>query len=237
MSSECEIIALIPARGGSKRVPRKNIKLLDGKPLIYYTISEALRSKYLSKVYVSTEDKEIAKVSSEFGADTIDRPKSLARDETPGVSVARHAVDYIEEKGMKIKAICILQPTSPFRKSDHIDEAIRLFVSKDYDSVIGVKKVREHPYWSFVEKNDFLVPFVEEGFRIDRSQDLPDIYFVNGAIYVVKRDVIKKEKSVFGKRIGPLIMDDLSSFDIDTNFEFWLADLIMQSLRDSNHPK
>ena len=228
MSSKYGIIALIPARGGSKRVPRKNIRLLDGKPLIYYTVSEALKSKYFSKVYVSTEDKEIARISGEYGAETIDRPKNLARDETPGVSVAQHAVDYIEEKGMKIDAICILQPTSPFRKSEHIDKAIELFISKDYDSVIGVKKVREHPYWSFIEKNDFLVPFIKEGFRVERSQDLPDIYFVNGAIYVVKKDVVKKEKSVFGKKIGALIMDEISSFDIDTAFEFWLADLIMQ---------
>ena len=124
------ILGIIPARGGSKGIPRKNIKPLHGKPLIYYTIKEALKSKFLNRVVVSTEDNDIAEIAKKFGAKVIKRPKELARDETPIRDVVIHVLNKFKEKKYIPDAVVLLQPSSPLRKAHHIDEAISLFFMK-----------------------------------------------------------------------------------------------------------
>ena len=133
------IVAIIPARGGSKGVPRKNIKNLCGKPLIQYTIDEAKRSNKISRVIVSTEDEEIAEISRNLGAEVIMRPDELATDKAPTLPVIQHVIETLEKnQDFKVDAIMLLQPTTPFRKQEHIDQAIGLFLEKNPDSVVSV---------------------------------------------------------------------------------------------------
>lgn len=223
-------IAVIPARGGSKGIPHKNITDLAGKPLIAYTIEAALKAKTLRRVIVSTDDAEIAEIAKSYGAEVpFLRPAELARDDTPSPTVVQHTVRYVEEdEGHRLDAVVLLQPTSPLRNERHIDEAVEKLFESGADSVITVCKVRHHPYWCFVVKGDRLYPFSKKGITISRHQDLPQVYAANGAVYVVKRDVLFKQSSLFGKDTRAVVMSLKDSMDIDDYTDLFVAEMVLK---------
>lgn len=227
MTGGRNILALIPARGGSKGIPRKNIRLLCGKPLISYSIVEALKSRYINKVVVSTEDEEIARVSKKYGSEIIHRPEELATDTADSDDVITHAIKVLGEGHYTPDVMVLLQPTSPLRNAKEIDTAIDIFLHQDCDSVVSVSETPHSPYWSFTLEKSFLKPLFDEKYFHTRRQDLPPTYIPNGAIYVSTPEKFVENKGFYGKKIIPLIMSSLTSIDIDTEFDFLMAETIL----------
>ena len=226
-----KIIAIIPARGGSKGLPRKNVRLLNNKPLIYYTIREALGSKSLDRIIVSTEDKEITELAKAYGAEVITRPAELAKDDTPILSVFQHAIQHLEEvEHYHPEVIVILQPTSPLRIAEDIDGVIEKFLQTDCDSVVSVCEVECPPQWMYTLKGDRLQPVIKEEKKTFRQQDVPEAYRLNGTVYVTHRDVIMKQNTVMGNDTRAYIMPLERSIDIDTETDFKLAEVLMRQM-------
>lgn len=223
IKNNLNIIAIIPARGGSKGLPRKNVLPLAGKPLIVYTIEAALESKKLVRVIVSTDDEEIADISRKYGADVIMRPKELASDNTPTEPVIRHAINALK---CKVDIIVTLQPTSPFRLSSQIDDAISE-ITPDVDSVIGLKEVKEHPYKMKKIVNNQVLPFLNVKVQSNRRQDMPVLYKENGAIYVTKYDLLMNKNQIKGGIMKPFLMSEKTSIDIDTHLDFEIAEYLI----------
>jgi len=223
------ILAIIPARGGSKGIPRKNLKELNGKPLIAYTIEEAVNSKYISKLIVSTEDKEIAEISEQFGAEVpFLRPMELAVDETSGIEPILHAVKWFYDKGCTFDYIICIQCTSPFRKAEQIDEAIKKMVSGGADSIVSVCESEVNPYWMKVVEDGRIEDFLSNVPFYARRQDTPEIYRLNGAIYIAKTEVLLEYKNWYTKNTLAYIMDRKSSLDIDDITDFKFAEFLMK---------
>lgn len=218
-------LAIIPARGGSKRLPRKNILDLCGKPLISWSIEAALKSKYISKVVVSSDDEEILNISSNFGADIIKRPYELANDTATTFDAIKHAINNLE----KYDYIILLQPTSPLRNEKHIDEAIELLEEKQADAIVSVCEMEHSPLWSNILPEDGnMRGFLREEILNKRSQDLEKYYRLNGAIYICKIDKLLENKSFFLKdNIFAHIMDRKSSIDIDEEIDFEIAKVLI----------
>lgn len=221
-------LVIIPARGGSKRLPRKNVLNLCGKPLIAYSIESALKSKYVNKVVVSSDDDEILDISKKFGADTIKRPIDLASDTATTFDAIEHTVNNIE----KYDYVVLLQPTSPCRNEKHIDEAINLLYSKDADAVISVCEMEHSPLWSNVlPENGNMKNFLKNEVLNKRSQDLEKYYRLNGAIYICKTEKLLENKGFFLKdNIFAYKMSRESSIDIDEEIDFIIAKTIMKSM-------
>ncbi|MCS5488997.1 cytidylyltransferase domain-containing protein [Algoriphagus limi] len=217
------ILAIIPARGGSKGIPRKNIKSLGEKPLLFYTTSIAHRLQKISTVVLSTEDPEIAKVGRELGVDVpFLRPQELAQDQTPTLPVLQHALEYYHSKGQFFDAICLLEVTYPFRSLHHLDQAIEKFIKSKADSLITVLPVpsQYNPHWTFEEKDDgYLKIATGEEIIISRRQELPKAYFRDGCMYLVKSETLQKG-SLYGKKIS--FYENIDDFyaNIDT-LEDW----------------
>ncbi len=227
------VLAVIPARGGSKGVPRKNIRDLCGKPVIAWTIETALAAgDDLHRVIVSTDDPEIAVTAKAFGAEApFMRPAELATDEAPGLPVIQHAVKFVEEEeGTPVDWVLILQPTAPFRNADDITEALRLAREGGCDSVISVTQVMaEHPILMKKIENDRLLPYCIEEKEGTRRQDYdPPAYIRNGAIYLTRRDVLMEDDSIGGEVIRPYVMPEERSYDIDSERDFRLVELVMR---------
>ncbi|QCX32365.1 acylneuraminate cytidylyltransferase family protein [Caloramator sp. E03] len=229
------VVAIIPARGGSKGIPRKNIKNLNGKPLIAYTIEEALKSKYVDRVIVSTEDLEIAEISKSFGAEVpFFRPKELAQDDTPGIEPIIHAINYLlNDENYNFDYVMCLQCTSPLRNSKQIDEAILEMYNKDADSAVSVCESEVNPYWMKVIKNGKMVDYLNDNKFYARRQDLPIVYRLNGAIYIAKVGIILKNKNWYTDNTVPIIMDKISSVDIDDEIDFKFAEFILKQGADN----
>ncbi len=213
MYTNKKFLAIIPARGGSKRLPRKNVLDLCGKHLIAYTIEAALKSKYINKVIVSSDDEEILNISSNFGADIIKRPIDLANDTATTFDTIKHTIDNFE----KYDYIVLLQPTSPLRNEKHIDEAIQLLEEKNADSIISVCEMDHSPLWSnTLPKDGNMSNFLKDEILNKRSQDLEKYYRLNGAIYICKTEKLIENKSFFLKdNIFAYIMNRENSVDID----------------------
>ena len=218
-------LAIIPARGGSKRLPRKNILDLCGKPLISWSIEAALKSKYISKVVVSSDDEEILNISSNFGADIIKRPYELANDTATTFDAIKHTINNLE----KYDYIVLLQPTSPLRNEKHIDEAIELLEEKQADGIVSVCEMDHSPLWSnTLPKDGNMRGFLREEILNKRSQDLEKYYRLNGAVYICKTDKLLENKSFFLKdNIFAYIMDRKSSIDIDEEIDFEIAKVLI----------
>lgn len=223
------ILAVIPARGGSKGVPKKNIKKLSGKHLIGYTIEAAKNSKYANRVVVSTEDYEIAKISKYYGAEVpYLRPSELSVDTSPTIDSILHMVNYLEKnEEYKPDYILLLQCTSPLRNSNHIDDAVEKLLNSDFEALVSVCEAENNPYWVNVFDGDVLKYFIEEGKYISRRQDLPKSYRLNGAIYLIKTEVLKRSKTLEPETLTGYIMDAYSSIDIDTELDFKIAEVLM----------
>jgi len=229
-----KIIALIPARGGSKSVPKKNIRILAGKPLITYSIKEALKSQYIDRVIVSTDDSQIAKIANEYNAEVpFIRPPELAGDEVTTLPVLQHAVRWLEkEEGYCPEIVILLQPTSPLRKAEHINQALTLFFDTNADSVISVCESSHSPYWMrVVDSQGRINPFIEKGLFAAQEpghasrHNLPKTFLINGAIYITTPEVLSKDKFL-GDDTRALIMNEKDSMDVDSEWDFDLAEFI-----------
>lgn len=225
-------LAIIPAREGSKRLPNKNKLKLNGKPLIAWSIDSALKSEYLDKVLVSSDDKEILDIASKCKADIIERPKKFASDSASIFDVLKHSISIFDN----FEYIVLLQPTSPLRNENHIDEAINLLDTKKADAIISVCEMDHSPLWSnTLDSNLSMKKFFKKKIINKRSQDLPLYYRINGAIYICKVDKLLNEKSFFLKEnVYAYKMDRESSIDIDENIDFKLATLIINSENSNN---
>ena len=220
-------LAIIPARGGSKRLPRKNLLDLCDKPLIIWSIEAGLASQYIDKVVVTSDDNEILEISEKFGANTIKRPNELATD----ISTTFDAIKHVIENTEKYDYIVLLQPTSPLRNSKHIDEAIELLESKNADAVISVCEMDHSPLWSNTLPEDgSMRHFLRDEILNKRSQDLEKYYRLNGAIYICQTDKLLENKGFFLKNnVFSYIMDKICSIDIDDEFDFLVASKAMES--------
>lgn len=222
------MLAVIPARGGSKGVPGKNIKELAGKPLIGYTIEAAIASNIFEKVIVSTDSTEIAEIAAGFGAEVpFLRPHEISGDLTSSDDVILHALSFYEQQGIRFDEVCKLQPTSPLRSGRHLQEAYQLFCEKNADFVVSVCECEHSPLWSGVIGEDLrLDNFISEEAKRACRQDLPTYYRLNGAIYMGKTNRFYENKSFLGKNSVAYIMSQEESVDIDSELDFKLAELI-----------
>lgn len=225
MHKDKTFLAIIPARGGSKRLPRKNVLDLAGKPLIAWTIEAALKSKYICKVIVTSDDEEILEISMQFGAETIKRPEELASDTATTFDAIKHTIDNLKAYDY----IVLLQPTSPLRTEYHIDEAIELLFKKQSDAVISVCEMEHSPLWSNTLPEDgSMGQFLREEIKNKRSQDLEKYYRLNGAIYICKTNKLLDEKSFMLKEnIFAYKMDRKSSVDIDEEIDFKFVECLI----------
>lgn len=223
------ILAVIPARGGSKGIYKKNIKNMCGKPLISYTIEAAIKSKYIDRVIVSTDDIEIGEVSIKYGGEVpFYRPKELAGDNVPTIDcIIDLLIKLRENEGYKPDYVALLQCTSPLRNETHIDEAIELLLNSESKGIVAVNEVECNPYWTNVIKDGKLEYLLEEGKKITKRQDLPKVYSVNGSMYIVKTDVILNEKTLEPENSLAYVMEKEASIDIDELLDFKIAELIM----------
>jgi CMP-N,N'-diacetyllegionaminic acid synthase len=228
------ILGLIPARGGSKGVPGKNIRLLAGKPLLYYTACMAQRSKLLTTTILSSEDEAIIKVANDLGIRVpFQRPTNLAEDTTPTLPVIIHALLEMEALGETFDAVCLLQTTSPMRPDGMIDMAIEKFLETGADALISVRKVPHefNPHWVFEPGPDgFLKIATGEETIIPRRQDLPPAFIRDGSIYITRTSVIMEHYSLFGKKTTWLQSDEANYLNIDTVSDWALAEDKIKSL-------
>ncbi len=225
-----KILLTIPARGGSKRLPGKNIKMLGNKPLIAYVIAAAKASKYVDRVVVSTDDEEIARIAKEAGAEVpYLRPAELATDTAPVVDVLQHMVRYMQEsEGYAPDVHVLVQPTTPFVLSADIDRAIETFFTTGANSCVSVCEVTERPEWMYQLQGSMAVPFVDTPAL--RGQDLPPLFRLNGAVYVTNVQVLMEKNMVFDNtNCAATIMPPERSVDIDTALDFSLAEQLLSA--------
>lgn len=220
-------LVVIPARGGSKGIPRKNIKPFDGKPLIYYTIDTARAVCDDEDICVSTDDAEIISVVEEYGLKVpFVRPAELATDTAGTYEVLLHALDFYEKKGNHYDALVLLQNTSPFRTAEHLKEALKLY-TPDVDMVVSVKECAANPYYCVFEENSEGFLHVSKGDgTIYRRQDAPKVYEYNGAIYIINPESLRKQHMHQFKKRVKYVMDEMSSFDLDTMTDWKIAEMI-----------
>lgn len=212
------VLAIVPARGGSKGVPRKNVLPLAGRSLLAYVRDAAKGAVRLDRTILSTDDDEIAAEGRKVGLEVpFIRPAELARDDTPMIDVIRHAVAWVEAQGEAPKFIVLLQPTSPLRRGKHIDDAVNLLVTSGADSVVTVVEVPKHLSPDYVMKieNGVLRSFLPEGARITRRQDVRPAYFRDGTVYAFRRDTIT-HGTIYGDDCRPLVIDAAESLSIDS---------------------
>jgi len=228
-----KIIGLITARGGSKSVPGKNIKLLAGKPLIAWTIEVALQCTGLSRLIVSTDDEKIAEVARRWGAEVpFIRPAELAQDSSSHISVVLHTIHWLEEKeGFCPDYIMLLQPTSPFRTVEDMMNAIRLAKDKHAIAVIGVCEAAKHPYKTYrINENDTLEYFIPSNIGYKCRQALPKVYEENGAIYLNKSTSLLRDQTFLPEGAIAYVMPQERSHDVDTPWDFNVADLVLRKM-------
>lgn len=229
------VLAIIPARGGSKGIPGKNIRLLAGKPLLQYTADAARAAKRLTRVILSTEDPEIAEVGRRCGLDVpFLRPAGLAQDDTPSLPVLQHAVRVLEEAGERYDAICLLQPTNPLRRSHDIDACIELLDTTGADCVVTVLAVpAEHnPHWVYFRDDQGFLRFsTGEDAPIPRRQLLPPAFHREGSVYVTRRDVLMEHNSLYGSKVAGFLIEPSRSVNLDTLEDWARAEAMLGAKR------
>jgi CMP-N-acetylneuraminic acid synthetase len=231
-----KILAIVPARSGSKRLPGKNINILNGKPLIQWSIESALGIDEISHVMVSTDCQYTADIALQSGADVpFLRPKELATDTSSSFAVIKHALDYYKDQGEVFDYILLLQPTSPIRNKKHNEQAIALLRANGADAVVSVCKCEHSPLWTNILPEDMSMDcFIRDTIKNSRSQDLPQSYRINGAIYLSKVSRFYEEGTLFlSSNIYAYLMDDKSSVDIDHELDFMVAEMILK-LKENN---
>jgi len=228
-----KVLGTICARGGSKSIPRKNLRLLAGKPLIAYTIEMALNCKELERVVVSTEDEEIARVAREYGAEVpFMRPKELATDTAPKWSVLHHIVNFLQtQEGYEPEIVVDLDPTSPLRKEEHISECLRVLRNgpKDLDGVITVYEAEKNPYFNMVEYDaeGYLRLVKTSPTTVTRRQDAPKVYSLNASIYALWKDSLMRSNGLFDNKLKAVIMEPWTK-DIDSILDFQITEFLIK---------
>lgn len=232
MISNRKVLAVVPARGGSKGIPRKNLVPLNGKPLLAYTAESARKSKYIDRAVLSTEDEEIARIGRAQGLEVpFMRAQGLAQDDTPTIDVIRDAVLRLQESGWMPEIVVVLEPTSPLRTSRDIDLCLEMLVEHDADSAISVEPVPSQcsPFWAIVQDEEGFGRWAMGGAEpIPNRQSLPAAYHRNGAVYAVLSRIIIDEGSLYGSRMKLCIMKPGSSLDINTHFDLALAERLIK---------
>lgn len=216
------IVSIIPARGGSKNVPRKNLKELLAKPLIAYSIEQSLSSHYVDQTIVSTEDTEIAEVSTKYGAKVIMRPQELATDTAQTEPVLTHALEQLHIEGIEPDYVVLLQPTSPIRHPIDIDQAIKIIIDGSGDSLLSVTENKSF-FWS-KENKPLNYNYQSRPRRQDKQWELIE----NGSIYITKKEILIKRKNRLGGNILTYVMPDWASFEIDTPFDFEIVEYVLR---------
>lgn len=226
------MLGVIPARGGSKSVPRKNIALLHGKPMLAYTIEAARQSQRLTHFVVSSEDEEIIAVARQWGAEApFMRPAELATDEAPTRPVVQHAVREMERRlGITFDYVVLLQPTTPLRQAADIDAALDKLIATGADSVVSVVDVgANHPARMRQIVDDQLIELpIREAKEMQRRQELPPIYIRNGAVYAVRRYVLMEQDTMIGQVCRPYVMPESRSVNVDSRLDFLMAELLLR---------
>ena len=223
-----QVVGVILARGGSKGVPKKNIKSLAGIPLLAYSILEAKRSSRLSKLVVSSDDDEILSIAKQMSCETIIRPIEYATDKASSPSALIHAINEIERREIgKVDTVVLLQPTTPFRKFSTIDECIDLHQREAADSVVSVMPAPHfvNPHWVRKIEGGYLKPYIDQN-DFTRRQDLPKVYWRNGQVYVTKKEVLFKTNDLYGEKSLPYIMNDDYPVNIDNLIDFKFAEYL-----------
>jgi len=226
MIANQNVLAIVPARGGSKGIPRKNLRTIGGKPLIFWTIEAARRSGYIDKLVVSSEDAEIIAAARSLGCDVpFVRPADLARDETPGIAPVIHALSVLPD----FDVVVLLQPTSPLRSTTDIDGCIEGCAHGNVNACVSVTQAKESPYWMFtLDSLGSLLPMLAQSQIPDRRQDLPPVYVLNGAVYVARCAWLKETHSFLTPETRGYVMPEERSIDIDTPQDLELAELMLR---------
>jgi len=231
MINDKKLLAIIPARGGSKGLPGKNIKELCGKPLIAWSIEQAKSCSYIDRIVVSTDDREIAYVAKKYGAEVpFMRPAELANDTASTIDVIFYAINWLREyEDYRSEYILLLQPTSPLRSSEDIDGAICMLKDKNARAVVSVCETDHHPWWSNILPEDGnMKDFIRLDILNKRRQDLPVFYRVNGAMYLAETDCLHECKGFLGPDAFAYKMPKSRSVDIDSAIDFKLVSLLLQ---------
>ncbi len=225
MHKNKNFLAIIPARGGSKRLPKKNTLSFFGKPLVSWTIEASLSSHLISDTIISSDNQEVLEIGKNYGIQTITRPTELANDTSPTIDTIIHVLKNIS---VTPDYIILLQPTSPLRKTKNIDEAIELLIEKNADAIVSVCETEHSPLWTnTLESNLDMKNFIPNDIKNKRSQDLPISYRLNGAIYICDVNKLLREKTLFLKEnIYAYKMNKKCSIDIDDEIDFKLAELL-----------
>ena len=219
-----KVISIIPARGGSKGLPKKNIKELAGKPLIAYSIAVSLQSQNIDRTIVSTDDLEIKKVAEDLGAEVIMRPDDLATDKSPMEPVLIHVVNHLSNtEKYDCDAVVLLQPTCPLRSVNDVDQAVKIFFEKKADSVVSVFEDYYYSWFGEIAGTGEFVPQYEYQHRT-RRQEITPKYHEIGSIYVMSKELLLTEQCRMGGKIFPYILDKRKAIDIDDEFSFWLIE-------------
>jgi len=223
------VLAIVPARGGSKGVPRKNLRLLGAKPLIAYTIETALQSKAITDLITTSDDDEILQVAESYGSMTIKRPPEYAMDATKMPPVVKHVIEARRKQLIEYDTIILLQPTCPFRLTKDIDTALHMIDRGEAESVISVCDVGDkHPARMYENKNWLLSAFMPEWEKENR-QNLPKLYHRNGLIYALKRSLFEEQQTFFIQNSKPLVIPSERAINIDEEFDFMMAEFLMKN--------
>lgn len=214
-----KVLGLIPARGGSKGVPRKNIRELCGKPLLQYAAESSLKARRLSRVILSTDDLEIAEVGRRCGLEVpFMRPPELSADDTPMLPVVQHAVRWMEDNGASFDAVCLLQPTNPLRRPEDIDACVELLETTSADSVVTLLSVplKYNPHWVYFQDDEGMYRLATgERTPVTRRQDLPPCFHREGSVYVTLRDILIEQNSLYGSRLAGYMLDPERCVNVD----------------------
>ena len=230
-NKDLKILAIIPARANSKGIPSKNIQKLGELPLIAHTIRSAKNSTKVNRIIVSTDNKKIAKIAMECGADVpFLRPKKFSRNSSSTLDVIQHTTQYMQKvENYTPDIITILLPTSPFRSPDLIDKSIKLLKKTNATSVVSVFKSKEHAFKAFLPNRGFLKPFKSDYRKYYQRQNLPDFYHTTGAVYTFWFDTLKKFGHYYGPRMKPLISHyDEMNVDVDSVFDLFIAEMTLK---------
>jgi CMP-N,N'-diacetyllegionaminic acid synthase len=227
MINKKKILAVLPARGGSKRIPHKNVKLLGGKPLIVWTIEEAKKSNYIDKLILSSEDDEIIRIAEQHGCKApFKRPDFLSQDDSSSIDVLLHALSCMSDT---YDYFILLQPTSPLRNARHIDESIDLCVSNGYKTLTSITPFKKNPRWIYAYRNRFIEPL---GIPVPEVDSPNGFFILNGAIYIAEITAFLENPKLITKNTIGYLMDDCSSIDIDTLYDWEIAEFFLSKRTD-----
>ncbi|WP_312104936.1 acylneuraminate cytidylyltransferase family protein [Acinetobacter venetianus] len=230
MIGQYRVTALIPARGGSKRLPRKNVKLLGNKPLIAWSIEAAKASKYIDRVVVSTDDEEIKQVSEQYGAEVpFSRPEHLSNDHASSFDVIKHAIVFLGLDQTN-ELIVLLQPTSPLRLVSELDTALEFFIAKNAKGIVSISETEHSPMWSnTLPENGCMSNFIRPEVQGKRSQDLPKFFRLNGSIYIYETlSLLEQAKIFFDENVYGFETSLETGVDIDTALDFKIAEVLLR---------